>query len=280
MKPLARLTTWVKVKRAMAAGLIVIYDAVDVSAIPRNAQVILAYIDGGYVTLATVRAQFPNARIITVTTNGLNRADLCDVESGDATPAVAAQGVRNGLYVNVYSDRSTKPSLDAALAGLAWNWYCAAPGTSANLQPGSVATQFAWPGFGSPGNYDISVADPTWLNGPTPAPPVPSSGLNFLEEMLAMATADPGFTVRYLYRFCLGREVDAPGFATYVTALSNGTMTANDVMAALQDSPEGQAVIAAQRADLHEMLKGSPDHQAALEAGQALVDAGRKPAGI
>lgn len=232
----------------MTAGLIVIYDAVDVSAIPRSAQVILAYIDGGYVTLATVRAQFPNARIITVTTNGLNRADLCDVESGDATPAVAAQGVRNGLYVNVYSDRSTKPALDAALAGLTWNWYCAAPGTSANLQPGSVATQFAWPGYGSPGNYDVSVADPNWINGPTPTPsptPVPTA-IDFLQELLAMT--DNGAIVRVAYMLIAKRRVDANGYTAWVKFLDGGG-SVNDFIATLGDY-EGVAVLQAERKSL------------------------------
>ena len=80
-----------------------IYDAVDVAAIPANAQIILAYIDGYYQTYSAVRARFPNALILTVTTTGLNAADICDVESGDATPAIAAKGVAAGLYKTVYS---------------------------------------------------------------------------------------------------------------------------------------------------------------------------------
>ena len=148
-----------------------IFDAVDVPAIPADAQTILAYIDGGYVTYAAVKARFPNARILTVTTNGKNRADICDVESGDATPAIAAAGVRAGLYPTVYSALSTRGALTAALWGLEWNWYAADPTGVPHIVPGSVATQYAWPGYGSPGNYDISLAEDAWLNPPAPPPP-------------------------------------------------------------------------------------------------------------
>ena len=158
--------------------LLTAYDAVDVPAIPGDAQIVLVYIDGQYVTYNTARLRFPNARLITITTRGTNYADLCDVESQDATPQIAAQGLRDGLYAleALYSDRSTKGDLDVACAGLPWNWFAAAPGSPAQLVPGSVGTQYAWPGYGSPGNYDISVIDSNWLNGapsPPPAPPLP-----------------------------------------------------------------------------------------------------------
>lgn len=148
-----------------------IYDAVDVSAIPSSATTILAYIDGNYVTYPAVRSRFPNARILTVTTNGKNHADICDVESHDATPDIAAAGVRAGLYPTVYSDTSTKPALDSALSGLTWQWYAADPTGVPHLVPDSVATQYAWPGFGSPGNYDISTTNGTY---PSPPPPIPA----------------------------------------------------------------------------------------------------------
>jgi len=69
----------------------------------------------------------------------------------------------------------------------------------------------------------------------------PSTG--GLDEMLS----DPAFAVRLLYRLCLRREADEAGFALYVGQLSSGAMTLDAVMADLQDSPEGQAVIAAER---------------------------------
>ena len=160
-----------------------IYDAVDVAAIPASATTILAYIDGNYVTYPAARKRFPSARILTVTTSGKNAADICDVESQDATPAIAAAGVRAGLYHTVYSDVSTKPALDSALSGLAWQWYAAHPTGVPHLEPNSVATQYAWPGYGSPGNYDISMTNGTYPNAPAPqpAPPVPQPPLGETE---------------------------------------------------------------------------------------------------
>lgn len=147
-----------------------IYDAVDVAAIPADAQMILAYIDGGYVTLPAVQQRFPNARILTVTTNGKNKADICDVESGDATPAIAGQGVAAGLYKTVYCALENKAAVFAACSD--FNWYCAHPTGVEHLEPDSVATQWAWPGYGSPGNYDISVTNGVWPDAaPAPTPP-------------------------------------------------------------------------------------------------------------
>lgn len=53
--------------------------------------------------------------------------------------------------------------------------------------------------------------------------------------------------VRLMFRLLLCREVDQSGFATYVGALNSGAMSQNDVIASIQDSAEGQAVIAEQR---------------------------------
>lgn len=150
----------------------VIYDAVDVPAIPADATVILAYIDGGYITYQAVRDRFPNALILTITTTGWNSADICDVESGDATPAIAAAGVRDGLFRTVYSAWSNKGALDSLISG-AWHWFAADPTGHLHLAPGSVATQWAWPGLGSPGNYDISTTDGVWPNTPVPPTPTP-----------------------------------------------------------------------------------------------------------
>lgn len=148
----------------------IVYDAVEVSAIPSDATTILAYVDGSWPTYQTVKTLFPQAKILTITTNGHNPADICDVESGDATPEIAARWVASGMGHTVYSDTSTKPALDAALAGLGWHWFAANPTGVQHLEPGSVATQFAWPGHGSPGNFDISVTDGVWP-GAAPVPP-------------------------------------------------------------------------------------------------------------
>lgn len=76
--------------------------------------------------------------------------------------------------------------------------------------------------------------------------PSPSNPTTVPEDLFTMLASDPAFAVRYLYRVCLHREADAAGFATQVNILNQGG-TLNQVMANLQDSAEGQAVIAAER---------------------------------
>lgn len=78
------------------------------------------------------------------------------------------------------------------------------------------------------------------------AAPVPSSPTPVPEELFAMLASDPAFAVRFLYRTCLHREADAAGYETFQQELAAGK-TLDWVMAQLQDSPEGQAVLAAER---------------------------------
>jgi hypothetical protein len=151
------------------------YDAVDVAAMPAGGAFYLGYIDGGYVTYPAVKARFPSAQVLTVTTSGRNKARICDVESGDATPAIFAQGVRGGLYRTAYSDMSTYDALVAACGGLSWDWFAADPTGTEHIPAKAVACQWAWGQLGQvPGNYDADVAYTSWLN-PTPQP-APSQG--------------------------------------------------------------------------------------------------------
>lgn len=100
-------------------------------------------------------------------------------------------------------------------------------------KPGYIASIPLPPAVEAPG---------TGPDPPAPAPtPVPTTDplLAFLEEALM----DTDFAVRYLYRMCLKREVDPGGFATWTNYLNSGG-TLNNMMSALQDSPEGSAVLA------------------------------------
>jgi hypothetical protein len=158
----------------------VIYDAVDVAAIPSSARIVLAYIDGDYVTLPAVKKRFPNARILTVTTTGENRADLADVESGDLIPETGAIVYKQGLVRALYSDTSSQVALAKAVGG-PFDWFAADPTGIPHLVKSStsarvVGTQYAWPGHGSPGNYDVSLALPTWVTPISPPNPSPSPG--------------------------------------------------------------------------------------------------------
>ena len=165
-----------------------IYDAVDVAAIPADAQIILAYVDGGYVTLPAVKQRFPHATILTVTTTGFTKADICDCETGDATPEIVASGIANGLYHTVYSNRSTLPQLVKAIGNLRWNWYAADWTGVPHLVPGSVATQYADPPA-SGGNYDVSITDGVWpFVAPSPAVPFTDPDMEILMALASSPT--------------------------------------------------------------------------------------------
>ena len=172
--------------------MVTIYDSVTVSALPADPDAIyLGYVDGAWPTFAAVKARFPNNLVLSVTTTGFTKADICDVESGDATPRIAAAGVREGLYDTIYSADAGMMPLVTALAGLNWHWFCADWTGEEHLVPGSVATQWAAPGYGSPGNYDISVTNGSWPPPPAPVPvPVPPSfDTDYMEILMTLASS-------------------------------------------------------------------------------------------
>lgn len=92
------------------------------------------------------------------------------------------------------------------------------------------------------GRYPEPLWAAVFIAGPPPPPAPPVTDMEVLFDMLT----DPDFAVRFLFRFLLHREVDPAGFATYVGQLTSGS-TLNEVMAEIQDSPEGQGVLAAER---------------------------------
>lgn len=168
------------------------YDAVEVAALPPGGGFYLAYLDGAWPTYAAVKARFPTSNIVTVTVTGNLAADIVDVESGDVTPQDAAAWLRAGKGKGVYSDTSTKPALDVACAGLSWWWFAADPTGVPHIVPGSLATQYAWPGHGSPGNYDISQAV-TFPNPPPPPAPIPTHSQE--SNMIASTPSGNGYWI-------------------------------------------------------------------------------------
>ena len=96
------------------------------------------------------------------------------------------------------------------------------------------------------------VDAPGTAPAPTPAPapvPKPTTHVSTTLEELFNMPADNGATVRLMYRFLLHREVDPAGYTANVNWL-NGGGSLDQVIANLQDSAEGRAVIAAERLDL------------------------------
>ena len=219
-----------------------VYDSVTVSALPADPNAIyLGYVDGAWPNFAAVKARFPNNRVLSVTTTGFTKADICDVESGDATPAIAAHGVRAGLYGTIYSARSNLNDLVAALAGLQWHWFCADWTGVRHLVPGSVATQYADPPA-SGGNYDVSVTDGSWPNTP-PLPALPFTDPD-LEILMSLAASPTDALNAYIRdKWAIYRSDPLTGAAVaYLTAGYNGPWhgSIDAVLACIIDTAQTQ----------------------------------------
>lgn len=159
------------------------YDAVDVAAIPADAQIVAGYVDGNWPTYAELVKAFPSAQAVSITVKGAAGARVGDCETGDLTPQTAAGWAKSELAAGrrptIYYARSNAAAVSAALQnqGVAIadvDFWVADWTGSEHLVAGSVATQWADPPS-SGGNYDISETDGTWPALEPPAPePVPS----------------------------------------------------------------------------------------------------------
>ncbi len=143
-----------------------LYDSVTPSAIPSSSQAVAVYANGHY---AAAPGQVgKRGLVLWIDTNGSNpRADVLDVEPGDATPPQAAAWVEQKLNASpnstaiVYTMRSQWGAVQDAVSHLAWwmpshtKYWIADPTGVPHIVPGSDATQWYW---GQ--NYDISTAQP------------------------------------------------------------------------------------------------------------------------
>lgn len=169
------------------------YDAVVGLAgnIPGDAQIVGGYDTGGPDIQWTgdTWGRFPNAVHIVISQHPGGNGNEIDVENGALSvsdiPAEVTRRVQNGhKYVSIYCNKSTWPSVTAAVtaADLAAvvvyriaDWTN--PGEPANPHSifGAWACQYAAPGNGSSGDYDMSQVDTLdWLtNAPVVTPPIP-----------------------------------------------------------------------------------------------------------
>jgi murein L,D-transpeptidase YcbB/YkuD len=173
------------------------YDSETPSAIPADAEIVAGYVDGQWPDFDELVTRFPNAKHVSITVSGRAGAMVGDCEKGDMTPATLATWAEREIAADrrptLYYSKDSAPAVVAALqeAGVAltavdyWvaDWKVPA---EAHLVPGSVATQWASPGTGSGGNYDVSETVEAWpavavepepepepAPPPAPAPPVP-----------------------------------------------------------------------------------------------------------
>ena len=142
-----------------------IYDSVTPSSIPGGAKAAV-YSDGTYAASPAQVAGHPNT--LWIDTNGSNpKANVLDVEPGDATPQQAATWVQQkltgtpGQTAIVYTYRAEWQATQQAISTLPQQmqshvkWWIADPTGVPHIVPGSDATQWYW---GQ--NYDQSLANP------------------------------------------------------------------------------------------------------------------------
>jgi len=142
------------------------YDSVTPSAIPAGHPV-ATYADGSF---AVSPSQVSGKQVTWIDTNGSDpKANVLDVEPGDATPSQAATWAQQRLSEQpsatavIYTMRSDWSAAQASISTLpSWmqshvRWWIADPTGVPHLVPGSSATQWYW---GT--NYDISTVAPNF----------------------------------------------------------------------------------------------------------------------
>jgi hypothetical protein len=159
------------------------YDSTDMTAIPAHAEIVAGYPHA----FPTRYDLFPHAVHIRIDNHGdhADDCDVLDVETGAASPAVAALWIQSYRVLRrpgkptIYCNKSTLPLVRAAcdVVGVNYDVWVASLGIPPVPYPGASATQYAWPqsAQSSGGNYDVSlVTDPAWHpSAVTPPPPPP-----------------------------------------------------------------------------------------------------------
>lgn len=143
------------------------YDSVTPGEIPTSPVTawVAGYVDGAYANVDELRRRFPRTRVVTIATSAHSVADFLDVERGDATAAEAVGWVlwmrslrrRPGVYTSRSNLGAVIAAFHARRVPVPFFWVADWTGRP-HLVPGSIATQWASPGYGvHDGNYDVSV---------------------------------------------------------------------------------------------------------------------------
>ncbi|WP_246144484.1 hypothetical protein [Actinacidiphila oryziradicis] len=96
------------------------YDGVTPGNIPASATMVAGYADGLYANVPEMRARFPHATVVSIAVRYTTRAQVLDVENGDATPAEAVLWCTDTMSdkpngeLTVYCNTSTWPAVRSA----------------------------------------------------------------------------------------------------------------------------------------------------------------------
>lgn len=143
------------------------YDGVDASRLPTDAQLVAGYVDGLYAWSAADWARFPNSVKVRIAVfSSTNDGEVLDVEPGDATPAESVDWVlmrrRAGADPTVYMNTSTWPTVRSAFSArnvAEPHYWIAQYDGVASLPSDAVAKQYY---NNNQAGYDLSVVADYW----------------------------------------------------------------------------------------------------------------------
>lgn len=165
------------------------YDSIDATAIPADAEMVAGYVDGKFVWPQSSWDRFPSAMKVRIAVfASTNDGTVLDVENGDATPAQAPGWLKNRLAAGerrptIYCNRDTRAAVETACQGIQHDLWIATLDGTENI-PGTVAVQYAGSAI-THSNYDLSiVTDDSWPGGDMAQLDDIQAGIGALEYML------------------------------------------------------------------------------------------------
>lgn len=123
------------------------YDSTDINAIPADATMVAAYMDGAFMNEDAARARFPNATIVRITVFGAPDVHVIDCETRDATPQQAANWARQeanaGRSPTIYCNYSTWSQVQACDPPANVSYWVARYDNDPTIPIGAVAKQYS-----------------------------------------------------------------------------------------------------------------------------------------
>lgn len=168
------------------------YDGIDASRLPVDAQLVAGYVDGLYVWSTADWARFPNAVKVRIAVfSQTNDGEVLDVEPGNATPAESVDWVLRrreaGVDPTVYMNTSTWPTVREAFTARKVaepHYWIAQYDGVAQLPAGAIAKQHT---NDETAGWDVSVVADHWP-GVDPAVSLTDDGDQMHQRVLYDAT--------------------------------------------------------------------------------------------
>lgn len=144
------------------------YDSINASAIPADAELVAGYVDGALSKWSDSDwARFPNATFVQICTWGPRHLGNClDIEAGDSVPEDAPDWVDNAIargvnYPILYCSLSAWSRVRQLVGNRPVQWWIADyDGQYPHIPEGADACQYADQPVVTGGDYDLSLCQP------------------------------------------------------------------------------------------------------------------------